>query len=129
MKVKIFTILFLCLGLGALQQVKAQSSKYDRMPAEVQRKMDDNKSKGLPLNTGVWVDYELTIGGVSDAATAKEFETFLKAECGLKSFRFDPVTKHVFYTVPADYDLDGIGPKIKGSKFVMDLFFKESYHI
>ena len=127
MKVKILFALLFSLGMCTLQQAQAQS--FDRMPAEVQKKMNENKAKGLPLTTGVWVDYELTIEGVTNAKTAAEFESFLKAECGLKSFRFDPATQHVFYTVPAEFDLDGIGPKIKKTKFGMGLFFKELYHI
>lgn len=114
-------------GFIILGQASAQS--YDKMPIEIRKKMDDNKQKGLPVKTGIWVDYELTIEGVTDTQTAAEFESFMRSECGLVSFRFDPVTLHVKYTVPAEYDLDGIASKIKGSRFNMGQFFQERYHI
>jgi hypothetical protein len=127
MKSKFLSLILTVMGFVILGQASAQS--YDKMPIEIRKKMDDNKQKGLPLKTGIWVDYELTIDGVTNAQTAAEFESFMRSECGLVSFRFDPVTLHVNYTVPAEYDLDGIAPKIKGSKFNMGQFFQERYHI
>jgi len=114
------------LTLGVTQ---AGAQSFDNMPVEVQQKMNDNKAKGLPLKTGVWVDYELTIEGVTNAETAAAFESFLKTECGLKTFRFDALTQHVIYTVPAEFDLDGMATKIKNTQFGVGLFFKELYHI
>lgn len=115
------------MGIAMFQQASAQS--YDNMPVEVRKKMDDNKAKGLDVKTGVWVDYELTIEGVTTAKAAAEFESFLKKECGLKSFRYDAATHHVHYTVPAEYDLDGLASKIKKTSFGIGLFFKELYHL
>lgn len=107
----------------------AKAQTYEEMPIAVQKKMDDNKAKGLPSNSGIKVDYELTIEGVNDKATSAEFESILKKQCGLISFSYNSTNHHVIFTVPAAYNLDGMKSIIKGSKFGFGLFFKEIYHI
>lgn len=102
---------------------------YSEMSPEIQKRMDQNKSKGLYLWEGVKVDYEMTIEGVKDQSTANSFKSLLAKECELVTFTYNASTNHVSFTVPAKYDLEKIKPAIKGSSFGFGLFFKESYHL
>ena len=124
---KIILAIILFAAIGQSNKLSAQT--YSEMPKEVQLKIDQNKAKGVPLSEGIKVDYELTIEGVVDAKSADEFKALLQKECGLSAFRFDSATKHVVFTVPAKYNLEGMKPFVKNSKFGFGNFFKEIYHI
>lgn len=119
----------LIMGFVVLLGSNASAQSYEDMPVAVQQKMNDNKINGLPDLQGIFVDYEFTIDGVNTIASANEFESFMRVECGITEFNYSSANHHVSFTIPATTSMVEIRDKMTTKGFGFGLFFKEVYHI
>lgn len=126
MKKSILTFV-LFLGFGCCVTISAQN--YNEVSADIQKKMNQNKNNGLAINEGIQVDYELTFEGVTNEKSANELKSLLQQNCNLISFQYNLKNNHIVFTVPAKFNLEGMKPFIKNSKFGFGQFFKEFYHL
>jgi hypothetical protein len=130
LKIKTLGLVIILLALSASNSAFGQELDYHSVSTEVQNKLDQNKVQGLPLLSGVWIEFDLTFWANDGSARLNILKNILSSDLQAEMIQSSPSDEmRLIFRCPAINGFDQIKEKISPIGFEMNELHQYNFFV